>query len=98
MEYLRRLEPTPDALRNGRVRLSIFAVVLVVLLVIIVFVPGISDDRNLLAITAATGVAFAGDCIAYLGQPSLTRYRLGLLVTTVGIIASFVILFTNPFS
>ena len=98
MDYLRRLEPTPDALRNGRLVLGVFAVFLAVLVVLIVFVPEFANDRNLLAITAATGVAFAGDCIAYLGQPSLTRYRLGLTVTTVGIVTGFVILFTNTFS
>jgi hypothetical protein len=96
MDYLRRLAPTPDTLRNGRLTLVVFGVFLAVLVALIVFVPEFAD-ANLRAIVAATGLAVVGDCIAYLGQPSLTRYRIGLVVTAIGVLASFLILVTNPF-
>jgi len=96
VDYFRRLEPTPTALRNGRRTLAIFAAFVAVILALIVLVPGFGDT-GMLAITAATCVALAGDAIAYLGQPTLTRYRLGLIVTTVGVVASLVLLIANPF-
>jgi len=96
MNSRRRSEPTPEALRNGRRTLVIFGVFVAVLLALNFFITDFADG-NTWAIMATTGVAFVGDCIAYLGQPSLTRYRLGLVVTTIGIVAGFAILITNPF-
>lgn len=96
MDYLRRLAPTPTALRNGRITLVIFAALMAILLILIVLVPDLRDT-GMLAITGTTSVALAGDAIAYIGRPTLTRYRLGLVVTTIGVVASFVLLIANPF-
>ncbi len=97
MDYFRRLEPTPSALRNGRLTLAIVAAILGIIAALIVLVPGFGDTGTL-AITAATVVTLAGHVIAYLGQPTLTRYRLGLVVMAVGIVAAFWMLIANPFA
>ena len=96
MKYFGRWEPTPDVLRNGRITLAIFAAFMVVLLVLIALLPELRNT-GMLAITATTFVALVGDAIAYLGQPSVTRYRLGLIVTAIGVVASFYLLIASPF-
>ncbi len=96
MNYFRRLEPTPTALRNGRRTLVVVAAIVGLILVLLLFLPGFRDT-GMVAITATTMVALVGHAIAYLGQPTLTRYRLGLIVATVGIVASFVLLIADPF-
>lgn len=70
MDYLRRLEPTPSALRNGRLTLAILAVVVAVVVAMIVLIPGFGDATTL-AITASTTVTLVGHVIAYVGQPTL---------------------------
>jgi hypothetical protein len=96
MDYFRSLSPTPSALRNGRIVLTVVAIVVGVILIFIVLVPGFGD-MGMLAITAATSVTLAGHAVAYLGQPSLMRYRIGLVVLTIGTVAAFWLLIANPF-
>lgn len=91
------LQPTPTALRNGRRTMAIFAAFVAVMVVLVGFVPGFGDPQ-MLAVTATTCVALAGDAIAYLGQPTVTRYRLGLLVTTLAGVAGFYVVLANPFA
>jgi len=97
MDCIRRMQPTPQALRTGRLTLAIIAAFAVVILALIVLVPGFGDT-GMLAITAALIITIAGHAIAYLGQPTLTRYRLGLIVMAVGIVAGFWLLVASPFS
>ena len=42
----------------------------------------------MLAITAATLITMAGFALAYLGQLTLKRFRVSLVVITVGMVAS----------
>jgi hypothetical protein len=95
MDHVRNLRPTPSALRNGRIVLAALAGVVGVAVILIVLVPGFGDAATL-AIAAATIVTLAGHVIAYVGQPTLTRYRVGLVVITVGIVAAFWLLIANP--
>lgn len=95
MNYLRRLEPTPSALRNGRVVLVLITAVLGAGVAIIVLVPGINDPW-LFAILAATSVTVAGHAVAYIGRPTLLRYRIGLIVATVGIVGAFALMLIAP--
>ena len=76
MDQFRRLEPTPSALRSGRLTLTIVAVALVVLVASWLIAPE-SVDTASLAITAAAAVTRVGHVIPYIGQPTLTRYRAG---------------------
>jgi hypothetical protein len=68
-----------------------------VALLLVGFVPGFAD-RQMLAVTATACVALAGDAIAYIGQPTVTRYRLGLIITTLAIVVGFYIALANPFT
>ncbi len=90
------LQPTPTALRNGRRTLAIFAVFVAVAVALVAFVPGFGD-RQMLAIVASSCFALTGDAIAYLGRPSTTRYRLGVILTTIAIVVGFYIALANPF-
>ncbi len=96
MDYFQRLEPTPSALRNGRLVMVIVGAILLVL-VVLMAIDVSPRDPNTLAIAAATAVTVVGHGIAYLGQPTLGRYRAGLVVMTVGIVAAFAVLLLNPF-
>jgi hypothetical protein len=91
-----RFEPTPEAIRNGRRVMAVVAVVAVIAVALILFVPGFADAQYL-GITAALGLSLVGDAVAYLGQPTTTRYRIGLAITTIGILAGFWFLVANPF-
>jgi hypothetical protein len=96
MDYFLRLQPTPEALKNGRRTMVAVAVIVVGIALFMVLVPE-AVDANWLAILAMTTLTLIGDGIAYLGQPTLTRYRVGLVITGIGIAASFFILLTEPF-
>jgi hypothetical protein len=96
MDYFRRLRPTPDALRNGRWTFAAVAVIFGVILALFALVPG-SVDTVTVTVMAATLVTLLGTGLSYLGQPTLTRYRIGLIVTAVGILVSFWMLVANPF-
>jgi hypothetical protein len=96
MDYFLRLQPTPEALKNGRRTMVAVAAIVVGIALFMVLVPG-AVDANWLAILATTTLTLIGDGIAYLGQPTLTRYRIGLVITAIGIAASFFILLTEPF-
>ena len=96
MNELLRFEPTPDALRNGRRTMAITAVIGLVLGALNV-AAGFTDPQTV-AIFAALGLSLVGDAIAYLGQPTTTRYRLGLAITTVAIVAGFYFLLANPYA
>lgn len=95
MDYLRRLAPTPSALRNGRLTMAFVGVILAGGLALAVVDPGFRDPWTL-AILAATAVTVAGHGIAYLGQPTLGRYRAGLVVMAIGIVVAFALLFASP--
>ena len=82
MEWFRRLEPTPQALRNGRLVLALLVALLAVLTIVTLL--GTGFDTGTLAITLATCVTVLGHVIAYVGQPSLTRYRVGLVAAGSG--------------
>jgi hypothetical protein len=77
--------------------MAIVAIALGVILLGVVLVPEVVD-AGLLAIVAATLVTLAGHAIAYLGTPTVVRYRVGLVVMTMGIVASFWLLLANPFT
>ena len=96
MNELLRFEPTPDALRNGRRTVVIVAIVLAFAILMILFVPGFSDNQYL-GITAGLVVTLLGDSIAYLGAPTKTRYRAGLAITTVGILIGLWFFLFNQF-
>lgn len=89
------LRPTPTGLRGGRITLAIVAALVGVLVVLLALDPGFRDP-SMLAITGTTIVSGAGFAIAYLGQPTLTRYRVGLIVITIGVLASFWLLVASP--
>lgn len=88
MNYLLRMEPTPSALRQGRLVMAIVAVILGVLLALYV-ASGAPPDSGLIATSVATGAILVGDGIAYFGQPSLRRYRIGRVIGSVAIVAAF---------
>jgi O-antigen ligase len=96
MDAFRRLEPTPQALRNGR-RLLVLLVALLAVVTIVTLL-GSGFDTATLAITIATCVTVIGHVIAYVGQPSLLRYRVGLVVAAVGIVTAFWMLITDSFA
>lgn len=64
MDYLRRFEPTPSALRNGRLTLGVLAVLVAIIVALIAVVPGFGDP-TMVAITAATSVTLAGHVVSY---------------------------------
>jgi hypothetical protein len=96
INYLRGLEPTPSALRNGRLTLVIVAAVVGAILILLVLDPAFGDT-GMLAITGATVVTLVGHVLSYVGQPTLGRYRLGLVVMAIGIVAAFWLVIANPF-
>ena len=96
MNYLQRLAPTPESLRNGRLTFAAVAVIFGVILALIVLVPGFGDTA-MVTVMAASLVTLAGTGIQYLGQPTLLRYRIGMIVTAVGIAVSVWMLVANPF-
>jgi hypothetical protein len=95
MEWFMQLRPTPEALKNGRRTMVAVGVIVVGVALFMVLTPG-AIDANWLAILAATIVTLIGDGIAYLGQPTLTRYRVGLITTGIGIAAAFFFLIAEP--
>jgi hypothetical protein len=96
MDYIRRLEPTPAALRNGRIQLAILAGVMGILVALMALDPA-ARDTSTVTIAIASGVTLLGHVIAYAGRPTLARYRIGLVVMTVGIVTAFWMLLANPF-
>ena len=96
MDYFLRLSPTPEALRNGRRTMVVVAVIVVGIAAANLLIPAFAD-ANMWAILATTCLTLLGDGIAYLGQPTLMRYRVGLVITTIGIAASFYLLIAEPF-
>jgi len=96
MDAFLRLQPTPEALHKGRRSLAAVAVIVVGVAVFILLVPGAADP-NWLAILATTSLALVGNAVAYLGQPTLTRYRIGLIIIGIGVAASFYLLLAEPF-
>lgn len=96
MNYIKSLQPTPASLRNGRMVFAAVAVILGVILALMVFAPGVADT-TLLTIMAVSLLTLAGTGIQYLGQPTLLRYRVGMILTAVGIVLSFWMLVANPF-
>ena len=96
VDYFRRLAPTPSALRSGRLTFAILAVVVAGCVALMVFLPGFAD-MAMLAVTASTSVTLAGLGVAYLGEPGLTRYRIGLVVATVGMLLSIYLWLADPF-
>jgi drug/metabolite transporter (DMT)-like permease len=96
MDYFRRLEPTPDALRHGRWTFAAVAVIYGVIIALMVFLPSFADTV-MVTIMVASLVTLLGTGLSYLGQPTLTRYRAGLIVTAVGVVVSFWMLIANPF-
>jgi hypothetical protein len=96
VEFLWNRTPTPSALRGGRITLVVLVVVFVIGVASILLVPGFGDTQ-FIAVMAATGVMVVGDATAYLGQPTVTRYRLGLAITTIGIVLAFWFWLANPF-
>jgi hypothetical protein len=95
MNYLRRLEPTPSALKQGRI-LGVVIVAIFVFIVAIYIGSGLPWDTGMIVSTSATGFSFIGDAIAYTGQPSLTRYRLGLAIIVIGATVAFASLLIWP--
>jgi hypothetical protein len=77
--------------------MAFLAAIVGILVVLIIILPGFGDAQ-MLAVTATTSLALAGEAIAYLGEPTLTRYRLGLIVTAIGVAASFYLLLADPFA
>lgn len=96
MDAFLRLQPTPEALHKGRRSLAAVAVIVVGMALFILLVPG-ATDASWLAILATTSLALVGNGIAHLGQPTLTRYRIGLILSGIGIAASFSLLLFEPF-
>ena len=96
LDRFRRMEPTPHALRNGRLVLAMLVALLAVLTIVTLL--GTVFDTGTLAITLAACVTVLGHVIAYVGQPSLTRYRVGLVVAGVGIVTAFALLILDPFA
>jgi hypothetical protein len=95
MDAFLRLQPTPEALHKGRRSLAAVGVIVAGVALFILLVPG-ATDPNWLAILGTTTIALAGNAIAYLGQPTLLRYRIGLILIGVGITASFYLLIVEP--
>ena len=95
MNELLRFEPTPDALRNGRRTMAITAVIGLLLAGLIASDASFTDP-NTVAVFAALAATLIGDAIAYLGSPTTIRYRVGLAITTIGIIAGFWFALTRP--
>ena len=96
MDYFLRLAPTPEALRNGRRTMIVVAVIVGAIALANLLIPAFAD-ANMWVILATTGLILVGDGIAYLGQPTLTRYRIGIVITTIGIVTSFYLLIAEPF-
>ncbi len=96
MNYFQRMSPTPESLRNGRLTFVAVAVIFGVILALMVFIPGFADTV-MLTVMAAGLMTLVGTGIQYLGQPTLLRYRVGMILTAVGIVLSFWMLIANPF-
>ena len=95
MDYLRRLEPTPSALRNGRLTMVIASGAVAVLVVLMLMDERLRDAGTI-GIAASTALTVVGHGIAYLGQPDLSRYRIGLAIMAIGIVGAFAFLFLFP--
>lgn len=96
MNYFKRLEPTPASLRTGRQIFGAVAVIFGVILALMLVVPDFGDTV-LWSVMAASLLTLAGTGIQYLGDPTLMRYRIGMILTAVGIVLSFLLLVANPF-
>jgi hypothetical protein len=96
MDAFLRMQPTPEALHKGRRSMAAVGVIVAGVALFILLVPGAADP-NWLAILATTSLALAGNAIAYLGEPTLLRYRIGLILTGIGVAASFYLLLVEPF-
>jgi hypothetical protein len=95
MDAFLRLEPTPEALHKGRRSVAAVGIIVAGVALFILLVPG-ATDPNWLGILASTSLALAGSAIAYLGQPTLLRFRIGLILMGIGIVASFYLLIAEP--
>ena len=96
MNRFTSMSPTPESLRNGRRTFVAVAAIFGVIFGLIVLVPGFADT-TMLTVMAASLLTLGGTGIQYLGQPSLVRYRIGMVLTAVGIVASIWMLVANPF-
>ncbi len=96
MDRFLNLRPTPEALKNGRRTMVIVAIIVIGIGLFNVLIPD-AADANMWAILGTTCLTLVGDGIAYLGQPTLLRYRAGLVITAVGIASSFYLLIVEPF-
>ena len=94
---MHRLQPTPDALRNGRLTLLGVALIELVIAGLMVAVPGFGD-AGLFTTWLVTLVTVAGLAIAYLGEPTTARYRIGLVVSVVGMVGAFLTLIAFPWA
>lgn len=97
MSYFQRLAPTPAALRNGRLTFAAVAMIFGLLLALIMLVPGFGDTV-MITVLAASLVTLLGTGVQYVGQPTLLRYRVGMILTALGIVLSFWMLVANPFA
>lgn len=97
MNYFQRMSPTPESLRNGRLTFVAVAVTFGVILALILVVPDFGDTV-MLTVMAASLLTLVGTGIQYLGQPTLLRYRIGMILTAVGIVVSIWMLVANPFA
>ncbi len=66
------------------------------ILALMVAVPGFADT-TMVTVLAASLITLLGTGLQYLGRPTLTRYRVGLVLTVVGIALSVWMLVANPF-
>jgi hypothetical protein len=71
----------------------LFVAVVELILGVILLSEGFTDGPSI-SIWLATLVTVAGLAIAYLGQPTVTRYRIGLVVVAIGVVTSFWLLLT----
>lgn len=72
--------------------------IIVVGVALFILVTPAAADAGWLAVLAATIVTVVGHGIAYLGEPTLTRYRVGLVLIGLGIVAAFFLLIVEPFA
>jgi hypothetical protein len=84
MNYvLGKMQPTPSALKQGRLLGIVFVVIFVVLLAVYIGL-GVPWDTGMIVSTAAIAFSLVGDATAYIGQPSVARYRVGLAIMVAG--------------
>ena len=95
MNYFLRMQPSPSALKQGRM-LGVAFVVIFVALQAFYIGSGLPWDTGMIVSTAAIGFSLIGDATAYIGQPSLTRYRLGLVIMATGAAIAFASLLIWP--